>query len=75
VGKFTPEQREKLKSIRIGTGPNMPKPVYGVRPDGERTKAVTDELGNVQTYHTDGRVDVEIKAPKIQLVQKEVRGE
>lgn len=71
--KFTPEQREKLRSIRIGTGKNMPKPVYGKRPDGERTKAVTDELGNTTTEHTDGRVDVTIRAPKIELSQKEVR--
>lgn len=72
---FTPEQREKFKSIRIGTGVNMPKPKYGVRADGERTKAVTDELGNTTTEHTDGRVDVTIKAPQVRLMQREVRGE
>lgn len=72
MAKFTAEQRERIQSIR--TIPTRgARPVYGVRPDGERTKAVTDELGNTVTHHSDGRQDVLIRAPQIKLTQQEAR--
>ena len=50
----------------------------GVRADGVRVKATTDELGNTTTEHAtkDDRVDVQIRAPhvRVSMSQKEERG-
>lgn len=64
--------REKLLSIAVGRR-TRDRVVYAGETRGERTKATTDELGNTVTEHQSGRVDVQIKAPKVQLLQREVR--
>jgi hypothetical protein len=67
------EFADKVRSLGLVTGKARDKVVYAGDKRGERTKATTDELGNTVTEHQTGRVDVEIKAPKIQLLQREVR--
>lgn len=67
------EFRDKILSLSLNTGKARDRVVYAGDKRGERTKAVTDELGNTVTEHQTGRVDVEIKAPKILLTQREVR--
>lgn len=67
------EFRDKILSLGLNTGRSRDRIEYAGDKPGERTKAVTDELGNTVTEHQTGRVDVHIKAPKIQLLQREVR--
>lgn len=73
----TPIDLEKLRSIGyLGRGRTRDKVVEGRRPDGVRTKATTDELGNTVTEHAVGdRQDVLIKAPTVQVTTttREVR--
>ena len=69
---MTKIDREKLLSISVGKR-SRDKVVYGRDDQGQRTKAVTDELGNTVTHHSDGRQDVLIRAPQIKLTQQEAR--
>lgn len=67
--------REKLLSINIGKR-TKDKVREWKSEDGERHKAITDELNNTVTQHAKGdRQDVLIRAPqvKVETVTKEVR--
>lgn len=67
--------REKLLSINIGKR-TRDKVREWKSEDGERHKAITDELNNTVTQHAKGdRQDVLIRAPqvKVETVTKEVR--
>lgn len=65
----TPIDLDKLRSIGyLGRGQTRARVVEGRRPDGVRTKATTDELGNTVTEHAQGdRQDVHIRAPLIKI--------
>lgn len=67
--------REKLLTLNIGKRTKDTVREWKSA-DGERHKAVTDELNNTVTQHAKGdRQDVLIRAPqvKIETVTKEVR--
>lgn len=63
----TPIDLEKMRSIGVISKRTRSTVVDGRRPDGVRTKATTDELGNTVTEHNvkGDRQDVHIKAPQI----------
>lgn len=67
------EFADKVRSLGVIGSRSGSRVEYAGDKPGERTKAITDELGNTTTHHQDGRVDVLIRAPKIQLTQGEVR--
>ena len=68
----TPIDVDKLRSLAV-IGARTGSRVREWRgDDGVRRKAVTDELGNTQTFHNHGdteRVDVQINAPTVRVVQ------
>ena len=68
----TPIDLGKLRSLAV-IGSRSGSTVREWRgDDGVRRKAVTDELGNTQTWHNIGdteRVDAHIKAPTVRVVQ------
>lgn len=57
---------EKLRSIGVISRRTRAVVVDGRRPDGIRTKATTDELGNTVTEHAvkGDRQDVHIRVPE-----------
>lgn len=66
---------EKVKTLHFGTrGRTRDRVVDGRRPDGERCKHTTDELGNTVTESAE-RQDVLIRAPHVHasLSQREIR--
>lgn len=72
----TPIDLNKLRSIGVISRRSGPVVRHGRRPDGVRTKATIDELGNTVTEHAIGdRQDVLINAPTITVkaAQQEVR--
>jgi hypothetical protein len=72
----TPIDLAKLRSLAVISRRSGPVVREGRRPDGVRTKATTDELGNTVTEHAVGdRQDVLIKAPTVQVTTttREVR--
>jgi hypothetical protein len=71
----TPIDRAKLLSLAyLSRGRTRNAVVDGYRPNGERCKSTTDELGNTVTESAE-RQDVLIKAPHVRAViaQTEVR--
>lgn len=59
--------KAKLRSLNFGThGRTRDRVVDGRRPDGERCKSTTDELGNTVTESAE-RQDVHIRAPHVVL--------
>jgi hypothetical protein len=64
----TPIDREKILSLGLNTeaGRDQVREYRGG--DGVLRRATTDELGNVTTEHTTGRVDVKINAPTVSVV-------
>lgn len=60
------EYTEKLRSLGVISKRTRAVVVDGRRPDGVRTKATTDELGNTVTEHAvkGDRQDVHIRAPE-----------
>lgn len=70
MSEGTPIDLEKLRSLSVGrrTRDRVEEWRTG---DGERHKAVTDELGNTVTQHAKGdRQDVLIRAPHIKIETK-----
>ena len=68
----TPIDREKLLSIGyLGGGRTRDKVVDGRRPDGERCKYTTDQLGNTVTESAE-RQDVHIRLQPVQISREEV---
>jgi len=67
MAEGTPIDLEKMRSIGVISKRTRPTVVDGRRPDGVRTKATTDELGNTVTEHNvpGDRQDVHIRAPQI----------
>lgn len=65
--------RDKLRSINFGTrGRTRNRVVDGRRPDGERCKATTDELGHTVTESAE-RQDVHIRLPTVQISKEAMR--
>lgn len=67
------EFADKVRSLGVIGSRSRSRVEYGRDEQGQRTKAVTDELNNTTTEHQDGRVDVHIRAPHIRLKSEEVR--
>lgn len=64
---------EKIKTLHFGTrGRTRDLVVDGRRPDGERCKSTTDELGNTVTESAE-RQDVRIRATTVHLSREELR--
>lgn len=66
---------EKLRSIGVISKRTRATVKEGRRPDGVRTKATTDELGNTVTEHAvkGDRQDVHIRPPQIRTSVEELR--
>ena len=65
--------KAKLRSINFGTrGRTRSKVVDGYRPDGERCKHTTDELGHTVTESAE-RQDVHIRLQTVQISKEAVR--
>lgn len=64
---------QKIKTLHFGTrGRTRDKVVDGRRPDGERCKHTTDELGNTVTESAE-RQDVRIRPQTVHLSREELR--
>lgn len=67
----TPIDLEKLRSLAVVSRRSGDRIREWRSDDGERHKAVTDELRNTVTYHARGdRQDVHIRAPHIRMTGK-----
>lgn len=70
MGEGTPIDLEKLRSLSVGRRTRDRVKEWRTE-DGERHKAVTDELNNTVTQHSKGdRQDVLIRAPHIKIETK-----
>lgn len=61
--------REKMRSIRVGSRTRPRVREYRDPADGHRIKATRDELGHITTEHStpDDRVDIDIRPPTVNL--------
>jgi hypothetical protein len=61
--------REKMRSIRVGSRTRARTREYRDPADGHRIKATRDELGHITTEHAtkDDRVDIDIRPPTVNL--------